>query len=122
MTQLIIAGTAYPQTSHGKYTAYEEILGESIVMASGRLVTEVQARIWIIEYEYDFLRPALMRQCIKDLAAAEVSVKFLPPTGDSLLSGAFVCTQMPTPSFAFAKDGRALWSKVKFTLREMNGH
>ena len=122
MTQLIINGTAYPQTSHGKYTAREEILGENITMSTGRMVTEVQARIWIIEYEYDYFRKSLRESCIRDLREDEINVSFLRPDSDELVSGTFVCTQAPAPSFAFSRDGRALWSQIKFTLREARGH
>ena len=59
MTQLSINGIDLPETKNGKYKCYEQELGESIRMISGRLVTEVRSSVHVIEYSYDYMGNAV---------------------------------------------------------------
>ena len=122
MTQLIINGTEYPETSHDKYKCYTEDLGESMRMITGRLVTEVRATIVAIEYSYDYFEDARMRRCLGDLRGREdLDVQYLDPETGTMKSGVFRCTKKPAPTFAFSVAGQARWHNISFTLEEVEG-
>lgn len=105
MTQLSINGIDLPETKNGKYKCYEQELGESIRMISGRLVTEVRSSVHVIEYSYDYMGNDLMRRLLTALRSrSDLSVQFLDPLSDSMQSALFRCTKQPTPQFAFSRD------------------
>ena len=120
MTQLVINGTTYPETSGDKYTVWIEDLGQMLRMAGGNLVFERRGQVYKIRYEYDYFTPFLLNKCLTDLRAGnEVQVGFLLPDGTSG-SGLFRCTSFPQPTFAFSKgfgdsaEGR--WHGIAFEL------
>lgn len=122
MTQLSINGIDLPETQNGKYKCYEQELGESIRMISGRLVTEVRSSVRVIEYFYDYMGNDLMRRLLTALRSrSDLSVQFLDPLSDSMQSASFRCTKQPTPQFAFSRDGVGLWNNIAFTLEEVEG-
>ena len=111
MTQLSINGIDLPETKNGKYKCYEQELGESIRMISGRLVTEVRSSVHVIEYSYDYMGNDLMRRLLTALRSRS----------DIMQSASFRCTKQPTPQFAFSRDGVGLWNNIAFTLEEVEG-
>lgn len=122
MTQLIVAGIEYPETSHDRYKCYVEDLGESIRMISSRLVTEVRAQIVVIEYSYDYFGDDLMRVCLQSLRSnADLNVQYLAPDKEGMQTGIFRCTKFPSPTYAFSAGGIARWHNVSFKLEEVTG-
>ena len=120
MTQLIINGTVYPETSGDKYRVWVEDLGQTLRMAGGNLVFERRGQIYHISYEYDYFRPTLMNTCLSDLRSGnELTVSYLLPDG-SYGTGQFRCLKFPTPTFAFSKgfdeDAQGFWHGISFEL------
>lgn len=123
MTQLIIGGIVLPETSNDKYKCYEEPLGESIAMISGRTIREDRGKVWMVEYAYDYLGNNLCRQVLDALRYGQpLTIQFLPDNGDELLSSVFIRTSLTPPSFAFSREGKGLWHNLAFTLREVTPH
>jgi hypothetical protein len=50
MTQLVINGTTYPETSHDRYRVWIEDLGQMLRMAGGNLVFEKRGQVYKISY------------------------------------------------------------------------
>lgn len=120
MTQLIINGTQYPETSGDKYRVWKEDLGEKIRMAGGNLVFEKRGQVWHISYEYDYFRQSLMNTCLTDLRSGnELSVSFLLED-NTYTSGLFRCISFPAPMFAFSKgfddNAQSYWHGIAFEL------
>jgi len=123
MTQLILNGTRLPQTSNDKYSSRPEQLGEQLVMISGRMVTEIRGIVQVISYGYDKMPDDTYRALLTALRSqAAIDVTYLPDDSDTMATGKFICTQFPTPTFAFAKSGKAVWHNVAFKLREVKPH
>ncbi len=121
MTQLIINGTAYPETSSDKYQCYDEDLSKDLRMASGRLVREIRGRIRIIKYQYDYMGDELLRTLLSDLRQPEaLTVSYLTPENDTLETSRFRCTDYPKPAVAFSDGGHPKWHDVSFTLEEVS--
>ena len=122
MTQLIINGTTYPEAPPDKYKCYLKDVGEQIRMINGRLVTELSAQKVIIEYEEDYFPNALLQTCLSDLnGATDLTVQYLDPQTDTMLTDAFKCTKKPVPVFNFALNGAPTWHKIAFTLESVEG-
>ena len=122
MTQLIINGTEYPEVKRNNYKCYKQDLGVTKRMISSRIVTEIRAQVWVIEYAVDYLDNNFMRTCLTDLRSnQELTVQFLTPDDDSLMTSTFRCTVKPTPTFMWDVDGKGLWNNVSFTLEEVKG-
>lgn len=120
MTQLIINGTSYPETSHDKYGVWQVDLGETIRMAGGNLVKEKRGKVWHIRYEFDYFYNSLMQTCLNDLRSGdELSVAFLQED-NTYTSGLFRAVSFPTPTFAFSKgfgdDAKSYWHGISFEL------
>ena len=120
MTQLIINGTSYPETSRDKYAVWLVDLGASLRMAGGNLVFEKRGQVYHISYSYDYFTPALMQKCLQDLRSGEeLNVSFLIED-NSLVNGMFRCVKFPTPMFAFSKgfneDAQGYWHGISFEL------
>lgn len=120
MTQLILNGTYLPQTSNDKYSSRPEQLGEQIEMISGRMVTEIRGVVQVISYSYDKMPDATYRALLEALRSqAAIDVVYLPDDSDSMRTGKFICTEFPTPTFAFAKGDKAVWHNVALKLRQV---
>ncbi len=120
MTQLILNGTRLPQTSNDKYSSRPEQLGEQIEMISGRIVTEIRGIVQVISYSYDKMPDDTYRALLTALRSqAAIDVVYLPDDSDTMATGKFICTEFPTPTFAFAKGSKAVWHNVAFTLRQV---
>lgn len=123
MTQLIIAGLVLPQTSRDKYSCYEEDLGSQVEMVSGRMVTELRSKVQIINWSYDYLGDELCRPLLNILRSGRsFQVSYLPDTSNELQTSVFLKTSLTNPTFAFARDGKAYWHNIAFTLREVSPH
>lgn len=124
MTQLILANGIYlPETRHDKYKCYPAELGVQVDMISGRRVLEVRGQVQMIEYEYDYMGNALMRQVNSVLRSGKsFTVAYLPDDGDSLVVSTFLTQDFPQPPYAFSRSGVPYWHKVVFTLREVKPH
>ena len=119
MTQLIINGTEYPETSNDNYRCYTEDLGEALEMASGRMVYEKRGLRTVIEYSYDyFIEDGLMRACLADLSSGnEIECTYIDPEDDEVRTELFRCTKRPAPSWAFSIGGVAHWHNTSFQLK-----
>lgn len=120
MTQLIINGTSYPETSRDKYAIWKEDLGAQLRMAAGNLVFEKRGQVYHISYSYDYFTPTLMQKCLQDLRSGdELFVSFLLED-NTMASGLFRCVKFPAPTFAFSKgfddQAQSYWHGVSFEL------
>lgn len=124
MTQLIINNTLYlPETTRDKYRCYPSLLSQQIEMITGRIVQEIRGTVQIIEYSYDYMGNDLMRQLNEVLrSGAPFPVAYLPDGADEMVSSMFLCTDYPTPDFAWSRNGVPYWHNVSFTLREVRPH
>ena len=123
MTQLTINQTPYPETSSDRYHCYYEELSKDLRMISGRLVSEVRGRYRVITYQYDALGDRLMRTLLQDLRSRQpLSVTYLAPEQDEMMTGRFRCTAFPKPTIAFSDGGRPRWHNISFTLEEVDPH
>lgn len=123
MTQLIINGVYLPETSRDKYSSLPEQLGEQVEMISGRIVTEIRGVVQIITYSYDKMPDATYRALLTALRSkTAMEVTYLPDDSDAMQTGKFICTDYPTPTFAFSLQGKPVWHNVAFVLREVSPH
>lgn len=122
MIQLKINGVPYPEVRQGAYRCYQKDLGETERMISGRLTTELRARVWVIEYSVEYMSNDFMRHCLSDLRSADdLTVDFLTPLSDELKSSLFRCTVRPTPAMEWSFGGQPLWRNISFTLEQVRG-
>jgi len=120
MTQLIINNLYLPQTSNDNYSCYPETLGTQIEMISGRIVEEIRGTVQTINYSYDCMDATTYTTLLGHLRSKEaLNVVYLPDDSNTMKSSKFICTAKPAPTFAFDKDGTAVWHNVSFTLREV---
>lgn len=124
MTQLIINNSIYlPETTKNKYRCYPALLSQAVDMITGRRVLEVRGRVWMIEYEYDYMGNGLMRQLNQVLRGDKAfTVAFLPDSGNEMLVSEFLTESFPIPEYAFSRTGAPYWHNVAFTLREVKPH
>lgn len=123
MVQLVIDGITLPETSRDKYRCWPQELGTEVEMISGRIVSELRGKVQMIHYEYDYFPAALWRQLAAVLRSGRTfPVTYLPDDGDELILSSFRKISLAEPSFAFSRDGEALWHGINFTLREANPH
>lgn len=124
MTQIILNNEVYlPETSRDKYRCYPATLSRQIDMISGRRVLEIRGHVQKIEYAYDYMGNALMRQVLGVLRSnASFPVTYLSDEDNELHSGVFLCESLSNPSFAFSKGGRPYWHNFSFVLREVAPH
>ena len=124
MTQLILNGSiALPETSRDKYRCYPATLSQQVDMISGRRVQEERGHVQMIEYSYDYMGNALMRQVLSVLRSGKsFNVAYLPDEGDEAVVGVFLTESITQPSMAFSKAGVPYWHGFSFTLREVKPH
>ena len=124
MTQLILNNSIYlPETSQDKYQCYPSELSTQIDMISGRRVSELRGKVYIIVYSYDYMGNDLMRQLLTVLRSGQsFPASFLPDGEDDLATSIFLTQAITQPTFAFSRSGSPYWHNVGFTLREVNPH
>ena len=122
---LSIDGVEIEDAEEGDYTAYEQELGVSDRMISGRRVEELRAKIWIVEIglatiEIDALR--LLQDRLR--TRREHELFFLPDTGSTeLVTGKFHLTTLPAPSLTRWRSGeQPSWSGFTLRFEEIDGH
>lgn len=122
---LSIDGVEIEDVEEGGYTAYEQELGVTDRMISGRLVEELRATVWVVEVAYS----EIDSETLKRLQDAMKSTRkhllfFLPPDGStSLQSGYFHLTAQPSPSLARWNIGNSpTWSGFTLHFEEVTGH
>ena len=113
-----------PYTSKDKYQCYEEEIGSSVEMISGRIVWETRGHITKIHYQYDCMGNDLWRQIAAFLRSSRAfTVQYLPDDADTMRNGQFICESLTPPKFAFVGDnGVNYWHDIEFTLREVAPH
>lgn len=121
---LIIDGYEVPDLEEGDYTVYEEELGVSERMISGRRIEELRATVWVVELNFSSITAEAM-QTINTLlkASREHELFFLPSTGgDELVNGVFHLVDQPSPSLSRWSEDGPLWSGYKLRFEEVTGH
>ena len=123
MIQLVIEGTALPETSRDKYRCYPSELSREIDMISGRRVRELRGKVQKIEWSYDYMQDDEYKNLLSLLRSGKaLQVAYLPDDGAELQSAYFWVESIGNPSFAFSKGLKAFWHNVSFTLREVKPH
>ena len=106
---LSIDGIEIEDLEEGDYTAYEEELGVSERMISGRRVEEIRATIWVVDTAFK--------------ASRRHQLFFLPSTGGTeLVQGWFHLMEPPSPSLTRWRDNGPEWAAYKLTFEEIDGH
>ena len=132
-----------PYTTLDKYACYEESVGSSLQMVSGRTVWEHRGYAQKIEYSYDYLPPDMWKSLARFLRSSEPFYVFYLPddryTYSYLSDGwgyecdRFVCESLTPPKMAYATAGyeswddtagkflyepaKPMWHNIQFTLR-----
>ena len=103
---LSIDGIEIEDLEEGDYTAYEEELGVSERMISGRRVEEIRATIWVVEVNFssiDYETMSRLNTAFK--ASRRHQLFFLPSTGGTeLVQGWFHLMEPPSPSLTRWRD------------------
>lgn len=121
---LSIDGIEIEDAEEGDYTAYEEELGVSARMISGRRVEEVRATIWVVQVRLASITAEVMERLSKALKEKrQHQLFFLPSTGGSeLASGLFHLVSQPTPTLTRWGESGPVWDSYKLTFEEIDGH
>lgn len=123
MTQLIIDGNYMPEVNKNNYRSAPAQLGKQVEMVSGRMVTEVRGTVQTISASYSYIQPELCRPVMRILRSGKsFQVTYLPDDSDEMRTGEFLVTSLTDPTFAFSAGGKAYWTGLAFTLREVAPH
>lgn len=122
---LSIDGINIDGIEEGDYTAYEEELGVSDRMISGRLVEELRATVWVVQVNYSSIDADTMLALQTKLHSTRRHfIVFLPSTGGtSLVNGYFHLTAQPAPTLSRWYDGTTPeWAGFTLKFEEIDGH
>lgn len=121
---LSIDGFDVPDLEEGDYTAYEQELGVSERMISGRRIEELRATIWVVELNFSAIDSETMARLNAVLKAnREHELFFLPSTGgEKLVNGVFHLAEQPAPSLRRWGDNGPQWSDYALRFEEVDGH
>lgn len=121
---LSIDGFEVPDLEEGDYTAYEQELGVSERMISGRRIEELRATIWVVELNFSAIDAETMATLNAILKASrEHQLFFLPSTGgDELVNGVFHLVEQPAPALSRWDASGPQWSDYALRFEEVNGH
>lgn len=122
---LIIDDIVIEDLERDDYTAFEQELGKSDRMISGRRVEEIRATVWVVELNYAAIDAATMSRLNAAIKARRThQLFFLPSTGGvEMLSGYFHLTALPTPSLNRWNVGEdPVWSGYTLRFEEIDGH
>ena len=123
MTQLILEDVYMPQVSGDRYSCWEDLLGETVTMISGRVVSEIRGKVWRASAQYDWLPAATYQKALNILRSGDTfRAAVLPSTGSELVSSTFLVESLTPATFAFSDNGEAIWRGLAFTLREVEPH
>ena len=121
--QLVINGVQIPTSTRDRYQAYEEDLKVEVPMISGRMVEEVRGTVWRINYAYDYMGDAKLKEVLEVLRRRGTkTVNFLPDNGTEMVTGTFRVESITPPTLAFFRDGTPKWHNLAFSLREVKPH
>jgi len=122
---LIIDGIEIEDLERDDYTAYEQELGVSDRMISGRRVEELRATVWVVEISYASIDAETMAKLnAKFKVSRKHTLFFLPSTGGAeLVTGTFHLTALPAPSLNRWPNGETpMWSGYTLRFEEIDGH
>lgn len=121
---LSIDGFEVPDLEEGDYTAYEQELGVSERMISGRRIEELRATIWVVELNFSAIDAETMATLNAILKASrEHQLFFLPSTGgEELVNGVFHLVEQPAPALSRWDASGPMWSDYALRFEEVNGH
>ena len=123
MTQLIIEGNYMPEINKNNYSSAPAQLGTQVEMVSGRMVTELRGTVQTISASYSYIPPELCRPIMSILRSGKpFRVTYLPDDSDDMRTGEFLVTGLTDPTFSFSAGGKAFWTGLAFTLREVAPH
>lgn len=121
--ELIVNDTLFPTSTYDNYSAYEVDLKEVLNMANGSISEELVGQVWRIEYSYDYMGVAKLRECLGVLRGGGVkTVSFMPDDSDELVTSKFLVESLTAPSLAFVRKNQGKWHKISFVLREVDPH
>lgn len=121
---LSIDGFDVPDLEEGDYTAYEQELGVSERMISGRRIEELRATIWVVELNFSAIDAETMTTLNTVLKASrEHQLFFLPSTGgEELVNGVFHLVEQPAPALSRWDASGPMWSDYALRFEEVDGH
>ena len=121
---LSIDGFEVPDLEEGDYTAYEQELGVSERMISGRRIEELRATIWVVELNFSAIDAETMATLNAILKASrEHQLFFLPSTGgEELVNGVFHLVEQPAPALSRWDASGPMWSDYALRFEEVDGH
>ena len=121
---LSIDGFEVPDLEEGDYTAYEQELGVSERMISGRRIEELRATIWVVELNFSAIDAETMATLNAVLKASrEHQLFFLPSTGgEELVNGVFHLVEQPAPALSRLDASGPMWSDYALRFEEVDGH
>ena len=123
MTQLILDELYMPQVSGDRYACWEDLLGETVTMISGRMVSEVRGKVWRARVQYDWLPTSVYTKALNVLRSGDpFRAAVLPSNGQELISSTFLVESLTPATFAFADNGEAVWRGLAFQIREVEPH
>lgn len=121
---LSIDGFEVPDLEEGDYTAYEQELGVSERMISGRRIEELRATIWVVELNFSAIDADTMATLNTVLKSSrEHKLFFLPSTGgEELVNGVFHLVEQPAPALSRWDASGPMWSDYALRFEEVDGH
>lgn len=122
---LSIDGVQIDGITENDYTAYEEELGVSDRMISGRRVEELRSTIWVVQVNYASIDAETMMQLQTALHSTRRHILFfLPPDGSNeVKTGYFHLMAQPQPTLSRWIDGHnPVWSGFTLRFEEIDGH
>lgn len=121
---LSIDGLEIDDLEAGDYTAYEEELGVSERMISGRRIEEVRATIWHVELNISAIDYIQMAELSTKLRSSRRHQLFFLPSvgGRELTSGWFHLVERPRPALEQWQDDGPWWSGYSLHFEEIDGH
>lgn len=121
---LSIDGIEIEDLEEGDYTAYEEELGVSERMISGRRIEEVRATVWHVEVDFSSIDYETMQRLSEKLKSTRRhQLFFLPSTGGKeLVQGWFHLVEQPQPTLTRWSDAGPIWGDYTLTFEEIDGH
>ena len=122
---LSIDGVEIDGIEEGDYTAYEEELGVSDRMISGRRVEELRATVWVVKVNYAKIGADTMQKLQEKLKSTRKHILFFLPSlgGITLKSGYFHLTAQPAPTLSRWYEGKTPeWAGFALNFEEIDGH